>query len=138
MSVAQLETRLEALQDEYRARIVEHAQWVGAVKEAQHLAEQMTPGIDHERLATRLKQLQQEEQKGHLMIKHVEGGLKETLYWIHQTPEGSTPAEHYVPPSELAQELQVELNGHKFDQALSEGDLSAHAALGEPEMAGVN
>ena len=131
MSAAQLETRLAALNDEYRQKMFEHAEWKGAVREATHLGEQMIPGLDHERHSKRVKELQNMEQRSLMDVKHTEGGLKETLYWIHQTPDGD-------PPSELANDLQVEINGHRFDQALSEGHLDAHAEMGEPEPVLVN
>ena len=133
MSIVQLETRLQALNDEYRARTEEYAQWRGSVREAKHLAEQMLPGLDHEALSTRIKQLDGAVQQSAMQLKNIEGGIKETLYWIHQTPDGDTPK-----PSTLAEGLQVELNGHRFDQDLSEGHLDAHSELGEPEPAMVN
>ena len=131
MSNQQLETRLSALTDERNTRIKDLATWQGSIREATFLCDQIKPGLDHEQMQQRMKKLQQAEQQASFELNRVEGALKETLYWIHQTPDGD-------PPSALAGEMDIELNGHRVDQQLSEGDLDAHALLDEPEPVLVN
>lgn len=131
MSIQQLETRLQALSEERKQKLGELHEWIGAVRESEFLNKQMVPGIDHERLAKRVAQERQQVEKTQAELRIVEGGIKETLYWIHQTPDGD-------PPSELANDLQVELHGHRNGHSLAEGDLDAFSALDQPEPVLVN
>lgn len=134
MSHAQLETRLEALMEELRIKTEAHAEWRGSARETEFLAGQMIPGIDQEKLNGRLKQIKAQVQNSGLDLKATEGSIKETLYWIHQTPDGDSP-------SQLAHDLDQRVNGYHSLQGeqLSEGDLSTFAELNEPaELAGVN
>lgn len=133
MSQQQLETRLEALMEELRHKTEAYAEWRGAQREAEHLSAQMAPGLDQERLADRVKKLRQQVQQTGLEVKAVEGGVKETLYWIHQTPDGD-------PPSDLVVKAEKRVNGYSAaaGEQISEGDLTPMAELGEPEPALVN
>lgn len=132
MSIAQLETRLQALEDEYRHKTDEYSMLRGSAREAKWLSDQMLPGLDHEALSTRIKHIEGTVQQSAMQLKNIEGGIKETLYWIHQTPNGDDE------PSDRAQGLQVELNGHNFDESLAEGHLDMLSEISEPEPVLVN
>lgn len=134
MSQAQLETRLEALYEEMRIKVEAAAEMRGRTVQAEALAQQMIPGIDQEKLHGHVKQLKAMTQQAALEVKATEGAVKETLYWIHQTPDGD-------PPSQRAHELDQRVNGYHTlkDEQLSEGDLSTFAEINQPaELAGVN
>jgi hypothetical protein len=93
MSYEQLETRLKSLEKERSAVTQQLHELIGAKRELLFVQQQMVPGLDHERLDERVHKM--DETIGHLQqrLLQTQGGLKETTYWIHQTPSGQDPKE---------------------------------------------
>lgn len=94
ISMEQLQTRMKALQAEQDAIQRELNQVLGAHRElTQYVQAQMVPGIDHEKTDQRRQEM--EKVIGNLQTRLAQtlGAIKETAYWIHQTPDGQTPKE---------------------------------------------
>lgn len=90
----QLKTRMKALQAEKEVIERELHQVIGAHRElTQYVQSQMVPGINHEKTDKRRQEM--ENLMGNLQarLQQCAGSLKETMYWIHQTPEGQQPKE---------------------------------------------
>jgi hypothetical protein len=142
LSPQQLETRLEALNAEREHLTAELNQLRGAHGElVKYTIAQMIPGPDHEQSERRRVQMEamigQYEQK----LGQVQGALKEVVNLIHQTPDGMTQeeAERQIKARALG-DLDVQVNGYARHggEELSEGDMSAHAILDEPQLVNVN
>lgn len=93
MSYDQLAARAKTLQAEGTAIQQEIAKINGAMTELDFLQSQLIPGIDHERLDDRKKQMQQASAQLAGRFQQVSGSLKETAYWLHQTMQGQQPDE---------------------------------------------
>ena len=93
MSLDQLQIRLKSLQKEQQQVSEQINQMLGAKRELEFVQSQMVPGLDHERLDDRRKKMQEGINQLQGRLLQVEGGLKETGYWISQTPAGQEPAE---------------------------------------------
>lgn len=129
MSKEQLESRLEALRLELENARRELWTLEGAKQELEQFTlAQMVPGIDHEVADRRRRQMDAAIAEHQARLIRAEGALKETLYWIHQTPGGQDP-------KELARQgLEQDLHGYRpsLGEQLSEGDLTAYAMVDEP------
>lgn len=93
MSLEQLQIRLKSLQKEQSQVAEQLNQLLGAKRELEFIQSQMVPGLDHERLDDRRKKMQDNINQLQGRLLQVEGGLKETGYWISQTPAGQDPGE---------------------------------------------
>jgi len=94
MTLAQVSERLDALQAEHEAFVREFNLMQGAKREIEDFVKaQMLPGIDHELVERRLKNINQAINQWQIKVIQVEGALNETLYWAHITPDGQDPAE---------------------------------------------
>jgi hypothetical protein len=136
MSLAQLETRVKALNDERNHELKELSQLTGALRELQFVIDQMVPGLDHERMERRRHEMERAIAEASAKVERVTGAIKETLYWIHQTPGGQSPEEF------ARAQLDAGVHGYHRNggEDLSEGDCSALAMLDAPapELAAVN
>ncbi len=91
MSMEQLENRAKALEKE-RAQVTQQLhEMVGAKRELEFVQAQLVPGLDHERLDQRRQKMDQAIGEFQQRLLQIQGGLKETAYWIHQTPAGQDP-----------------------------------------------
>ena len=106
MSLEQLETRKRALLKEQVDVSRQLSEMVGAKRELEFVMQQMVPGLDHERLDDRNRRMQEAIGQYQQRMLQIEGGLKETAYWISQTPNGQDPKEAMA---------QLSGNGHKAD-----------------------
>lgn len=93
MSYEQLETRMKSLQRERSEAVRQLNELVGAKRELEFVQTQMVPGIDHERLDARRHHMEEVIGQIQQRMLQIEGGVKETAYWIHQTPAGQDPKE---------------------------------------------
>lgn len=93
MSLEQLQSRAKSLQKEQAAVGQQLNELVGARRELEFVQSQMVPGIDHERLDQRRQKMEETIQQLQARLLQIQGGMKETAYWIHQTPNGQDPKE---------------------------------------------
>ena len=93
MSLEQLETRAKSLEKERSAVTQQLHEMQGAKRELEFVQAQMVPGLDHEKLDERRHKMDQAIASYQHRLLQIEGGLKETAYWIHQTPNGQHPKE---------------------------------------------
>ena len=120
MSLEQLTTRMKALEKERSQITRQLAELTGAMRELAFVQEQLIPGLDHERLDERKHKMQEALGELQKRVLQIEGGVKETAYWIHQTPNGQDPKEAMS---------QLHANGHKV-----EGPVTALEVLQYPEQ----
>lgn len=141
MSAAQLETRFKALKEELDAFVGELHRLQGQHQAMQFVLDQMVPGLDHEKMDQRRVKIERAIAEMTAKVQSTQGQVQELLHWIHQTPDGMSQdeAQRQMEAREL-RETDIQLNGYHRNggEELSEGDLSAFAALDEPEPVGVN
>lgn len=91
MSLAQVEERLRALQDEHEQFVRELQVAQGGLQAIDWVQGQMIPGLDHELMEQRKRGYQQAINQWQVKVLQNEGALNETLYWAHITPDGQPP-----------------------------------------------
>lgn len=131
MSLEQLEKRMKSLEEERNEVTRQLNEIIGAKRELEFVQQQMVPGLDHERMDERKRKMQ--EAIAHLQSRllQVQGGVKETAYWIHQTPHGQEPKEA------IAQiKANGHSNGHNPDGPVTELQLMQYPEQKEPVFAG--
>ncbi len=139
MSAEQIESRLQAIQQEQTRIAQKFHEMMGARRELEFLQSEMVPGVDHEKLEERRKKMDQAVSELQGKLYQVQGAIAETLYWAHQTPDGQDPSEAIQQLQEPLRELSSSgsmivkrgssrrRNGHVDESA--EGDLSTFAEL---------
>jgi hypothetical protein len=133
MSAEQLESRFTALKGQMEHTLAELHRMEGAHAALKDMLNQMIPGMDHEVMDQRRAKMEGQIQQLVAKAQSCEGSLNETLYWIHQTPDGMSADEAR---QQIEQKMaDVQLNGYHRNggEELSEGDMSAFAALDVPE-----
>ncbi len=100
------------------------------------MLEMMIPGMDHEKMEERRMKIEQSLAQVTAKVQMAEGSLNETLYWIHQTPDGMNQDE----AERQIKSLDVELNGYHRNggEELSEGDLSIFGEVEALQPVGAN
>ena len=93
MSYDQLKSRRKSIELELQQHNTELQRVIGARTELEHLMAQMTPGLDHEMCDQRRQKMQIHENQMQAKLLQVQGAMKETVYWLHQTPNGQEPGE---------------------------------------------
>ncbi len=93
MSLEQLENRAKALEKERATVTQQMNELVGAKRELEFVQAQMVPGLDHEKLDERRHKMDEAIGQFQQRLMQIMGGMKETAYWIHQTPAGQQPKE---------------------------------------------
>ena len=73
------------------------------------------PGLDHERLDERRKKMDAAILEFGQRLVQTKGGIKETQYWLHQTPAGQDPREAIA---------QIRSNGHISSGNIAEGPVT--------------
>jgi hypothetical protein len=138
MSAAQLDARLMALEQERMAALKDVYQLQGAAKEDKLIAEQMVPGVDHEKLDQRRQKIDALLAENNARVMRAEGAIKETLHWVGTTPDGQDPrsAIEQLDARKRAERLDLEVNGYRTlkGEEPSESDLSVHGQLAEPPL----
>jgi len=84
----QYETRLAEVRQKREAVAQRFHQLHGAKTELQYVMDQMPPGLNHEHLADRSKQLQAALDQCQSEANQLVGSEKEIMYWVAMTPEG--------------------------------------------------
>ena len=93
MSYDQLQARRKSIEYELQQHNTELQRVIGARTELEHLMQQMTPGLDHEMCDQRRQKMQIHENQMQAKLLQVQGAMKETVYWLHQTYAGQEPME---------------------------------------------
>ena len=94
ISMTQLQTRLASLTAEKDAIQKELNMVLGAHRElVSYVQVQLPPGINHEKVDHRRQEMEQAIGQLQARLQQTFGSLKETAYWIHQTPDGQAPEE---------------------------------------------
>ena len=91
MSLEQLDARMKALNKERAEVARQYNELTGAKREVEFVQAQMVPGIDHEQLDQRRQKMEHHSATLQGRLLQIEGSIKETAYWIHQTPNGQAP-----------------------------------------------
>lgn len=121
MSLEQLHNRIKALgveTEDVKRRLFE---LLGAERELTFMMDQLLPGLDHEKLDARRHQMEKAKAALQQKVLELAGAMKETNYWLSQTPAGQNPAQAIA---------QLHSNGHDADGPMDELDLIAH----EPQV----
>lgn len=94
MSYEQLASRLKSLQHDAEQVTIQIARLQGARTElVEYVQAQMVPGVDHEVVENRRKQMEQQLHAQNMRLHTLNGALQETSYWLHQTMRGQEPDE---------------------------------------------
>lgn len=94
MTYDQLNQRLDSLQKDFQRVQVAIAQWTGARAELVDFTQaQIVPGIQHEKLEGRRKEMEAQIAKLQFQANQIQGSIQETAYWVHQTMGGQDPKE---------------------------------------------
>jgi hypothetical protein len=88
VSKSQYEVRLAEVRKRRLEITARYHQVSGAKAELEFIAANMPPGLPHEKLIDRLKQMGQEHATAEGQLRQLEGSETELLYWISMTPEG--------------------------------------------------
>jgi chaperonin cofactor prefoldin len=136
ISMDQLRSRFKAIREQ-RDQLVGHLNQIeGAHKElAGFVIPQMPPGVDRELVEKRVHKMQQQISTLTQQVMTLDGQLKETMYWIHITPEGQDPTDA-IAQEESRQFGYIPSGGEQ----LSEGDESIWGTIEmheSPEPEGV-
>jgi chaperonin cofactor prefoldin len=136
ISMDQLRSRFKAIREQRDQLVGQLNQIEGAHKElAGFVIPQMPPGVDRELVEKRVHKMQQQISQLTQQVMTLDGQLKETMYWIHITPEGQDPTDAIA--QEESRQFGYSPSG---GEQLSEGDESIWGTIEmheSPEPAGV-
>ena len=93
MSYDQLTARRKSIELELQQMNQELQRVIGARVELEHLMSQMVPGLDHEQCDQRRQKMAAHEGQIGNKLLQVQGAMKETTYWLHQTYAGQEPTD---------------------------------------------
>lgn len=116
-SVSQFEVRLKSIRERREKLTVQVNQQIGARNECGYILNQMPPGLDHEKLSDRQRQLSQAVDQSIGELNQLVGQEREVLYWISMTPEGQDPQQAIQQVNEKMAQPEAQLSALKAKAA---------------------